>query len=61
MGEKDERQKGIGFVSFDNPVSAENAIKEMNGFEMQGKRLKVELKKEKGSRTGELKSMRQSN
>lgn len=40
--------KGYGFVSFDNRESAQTAIKNMNGFEIEGKRLKVELKKAKG-------------
>lgn len=37
------RSKGMGFVSYDCPESAELAIQEMNGFELCGKRLKVEL------------------
>ena len=40
--------KGFGFVSFDNPESAENAIAAMNGFEVEGKRLKVQHKTAKG-------------
>ena len=40
--------KGFGFVSFDNETSANNAIAAMNGFEVEGKRLKVEIKKPKG-------------
>ena len=35
----------IGFVSYDNPNSAEMAIKVINGKHALGKRLKVELKK----------------
>ncbi|KPM07636.1 RRM domain containing protein [Sarcoptes scabiei] len=34
-----------GFVSYDNPESAQNAIKSMNGFQILNKRLKVQLKK----------------
>ena len=45
MTEKNGKSKGIGFVSFDNPKSAQEAIEEMNGFEVRGKRLKVELNK----------------
>jgi RNA recognition motif-containing protein len=45
MTEKNGKSKGIGFVSFDNPKSAQDAIEEMNGFEVRGKRLKVELNK----------------
>jgi RNA recognition motif-containing protein len=40
--------KGFGFVSFDNLTSANQAIAAMNGFEINGKRLKVEVKKAKG-------------
>ena len=39
--------KGFGFVSFDNTTSANNAIAGMAGFEVDGKRLKVEIKKAK--------------
>lgn len=45
MTEKNGKSKGIGFVSFDNPKSAAEAIEEMNGFQIRGKRLKVELNK----------------
>ena len=45
MTEKNGKSKGIGFVSFDNPKSAQEAIEDMNGFEVRGKRLKVELNK----------------
>jgi RNA recognition motif-containing protein len=45
MRERNGKSKGIGFVSFDSPVSAKLAINEMNGFELRGKRLKVELNK----------------
>ncbi|XP_015789771.1 CUGBP Elav-like family member 2 isoform X1 [Tetranychus urticae] len=37
--------KGFGFVSFDNPISAQAAIQAMNGFQIGNKRLKVQLKK----------------
>jgi len=33
--------KGYGFIEFDNPKSAEEAINNMNGFELCGKNLKV--------------------
>ncbi|EDW12937.2 uncharacterized protein Dmoj_GI17944, isoform E [Drosophila mojavensis] len=39
--------KCFGFVSFDNPESAQMAIKSMNGFQVGTKRLKVQLKKPK--------------
>jgi hypothetical protein len=35
---------GFGFVSFDNPIAAQQAIQGMNGLEVEGKRLRVELK-----------------
>ncbi|CAF3054945.1 unnamed protein product [Rotaria socialis] len=39
------RSKCFGFVSYDNMHSAHQAIKQMNGFQIGLKRLKVELKK----------------
>lgn len=39
--------KCFGFVSYDNVVSASNAIQAMNGFQIGIKRLKVQLKKSK--------------
>ena len=39
--------KCFGFVSYDNPISASNAITAMNGFQIGIKRLKVQLKKSK--------------
>lgn len=36
-----------GFVSFDNPSSAQTAIQAMNGFQIGTKRLKVQLKRPK--------------
>lgn len=36
-----------GFVSFDNPASAQAAIHAMNGFQIGMKRLKVQLKRPK--------------
>lgn len=36
-----------GFVSFDNPTSAQTAIQVMNGFQIGMKRLKVQLKRPK--------------
>jgi len=41
--------KGFGFVSYDNPVSAQTAVQAMNGMQVDGKRLKVELKTAKGA------------
>ena len=41
--------KGFGFVNYDNQASAQNAIAAMNGMQVDGKRLKVEVKKPKGA------------
>jgi hypothetical protein len=41
------RSRGFGFVSYDNPLSAAQAIENMNGFEIGDKRLKVQIKKDK--------------
>ncbi|KAI2586641.1 CELF4 isoform 15, partial [Pan troglodytes] len=39
------QQQREGFVSFDNPASAQTAIQAMNGFQIGMKRLKVQLKR----------------
>ncbi|ESO00238.1 hypothetical protein HELRODRAFT_136083, partial [Helobdella robusta] len=39
--------KCFGFVSYDSPTSAQNAIQAMNGFQIGVKRLKVQLKRPK--------------
>jgi len=36
-----------GFISYDDPNSADIAIQAMNGFYIDGKRLKVQLKQTK--------------
>ncbi|XP_040188394.1 CUGBP Elav-like family member 3 isoform X1 [Rana temporaria] len=41
------QSKCFGFVSFDNPGSAQAAIQAMNGFQIGMKRLKVQLKRPK--------------
>ncbi|XP_055688408.1 CUGBP Elav-like family member 4 isoform X18 [Lutzomyia longipalpis] len=41
------QSKCFGFVSFDNPASAQTAIQSMNGFQIGMKRLKVQLKRPK--------------
>jgi len=41
------QSKCFGFVSYDNPTSAQSAITAMNGFKIGSKRLKVQLKKPK--------------
>ncbi|CAG0920945.1 unnamed protein product [Notodromas monacha] len=43
------QSKCFGFVSFDNPASAQAAIQAMNGFQIGMKRLKVQLKRPKDS------------
>eukprot|EP00043_Microstomoeca_roanoka_P001363 m.32275 g.32275 ORF g.32275 m.32275 type:complete len:342 (-) comp10772_c0_seq1:2173-3198(-) len=43
------QSKCFGFVSYDNPQSAMAAIQAMNGFQIGGKRLKVELKRPKNA------------
>jgi RNA recognition motif-containing protein len=35
------RSRGFGFVTFENPTAAEEAIKKMNGAELDGRTLKV--------------------
>lgn len=35
-----------GFVSFASPDDAQSTIKMMNGFQLDGKKLKVQLKRE---------------
>mmetsp|Transcript_5629 Transcript_5629/g.17281 ORF Transcript_5629/g.17281 Transcript_5629/m.17281 type:complete len:479 (+) Transcript_5629:75-1511(+) len=46
------QSKCFGFVSFDNPACAQAAIGSMNGFQVAGKRLRVELKRGQGQSTG---------
>lgn len=41
--------KGFGFVSYDSPQAAVMAIQAMNGFQIGHKRLKVELKRPRGT------------
>lgn len=41
------QSKCFGFVSYDNPLSASKAIQAMNGFTIENKRLKVEIKRNK--------------
>ena len=43
MTEKNGKSKGLGFVSFEKPESAQEAIKKMNGFKVGDKELKVSL------------------
>ena len=43
---QDGEPKGYGFISYDNPNSAQRAIEVMNGFAIGGKKLYVNLKRE---------------
>jgi len=43
MEHSDGRKKGFGTVKFSNAEDAENAIKELNGVELQGRALEVRL------------------
>lgn len=43
------KSKCFGFVSYDNPVSAQAAIQNMHGFQIGAKRLKVQHKRKKDS------------
>jgi len=45
VDKKTNQSKCFGFVSYDNPSSAQQAISSMDGFSVGPKRLKVELKK----------------
>ncbi|XP_030229024.1 CUGBP Elav-like family member 5a isoform X2 [Gadus morhua] len=47
MDRATNQSKCFGFVSFDNPSSAQAAIQAMNGFQIGMKRLKVQLKRPK--------------
>ncbi|GAM21662.1 hypothetical protein SAMD00019534_048370 [Acytostelium subglobosum LB1] len=42
-----QQSKCFGFVSYNNTQSAINAINNMNGFQIEGKKLKVNFKKER--------------
>jgi len=45
VDKKTNQSKCFGFVSYDNPSSAQQAISSMDGYSVGPKRLKVELKK----------------
>ena len=49
---KEGRSRGFGFVSYEDPIHAEEAIKRVNGKQVLGKRLKVELKQGRQSVPG---------
>jgi len=39
-----------GFVSYDSPASAQAAINRMNGYQLGGEKLKVQLKRENNNK-----------
>ena len=47
MTDQNGKSKGFGFVSFEKPECANDAIGKMNGYKIHGtkKRLKVQVKK----------------
>lgn len=61
MKEKSGKSKGIGFVSFECVDAASDAIDEMNGYDLRGKRLKVELNKKDGQILGKNPTQLQTN
>jgi RNA recognition motif-containing protein len=42
--EKDGISRGFGFVDFESPADANNAVETMNGHSIEGKFLKVSFK-----------------
>lgn len=52
IDKKTNLSKCFGFVSYDQPLAASQAIQAMNGFQIGIKRLKVQLKKSKTSGGG---------
>merc|ERR1719326_2605589 len=53
--DEDEKNKGFGFVSFDDAETAEAACAELNGTEVQGKTIYVGRAQKKAERQMELK------
>lgn len=39
------QNKGFGFVEFENPESAQKALEELNGKEVKGRKMRVEIAK----------------
>ena len=46
------RSRGFGFVTFSDPNSAQQAMQEMNGAELDGRTLNVDIAHERGGRDG---------
>jgi len=55
MAEEGSKNKGFGFVSFEDSEAAEKAVEELNGIEMSGKTLYVGRAQKKAERQQELK------
>merc|ERR1711976_953539 len=55
MADESGKNKGFGFVSFEDSESAEKAVDELNGAEMFGKTLYVGRAQKKAERQQELK------
>merc|ERR1719317_1719534 len=55
MADESGKNKGFGFVSFEDSESAEKAVEELNGVEMFGKTLYVGRAQKKAERQQELK------
>jgi RNA recognition motif-containing protein len=46
------RSRGFGFVTFSDASAAQRAVEEMNGTELDGRNLNVDIAQEKGGRGG---------
>merc|ERR1711962_505606 len=55
MVNEEGKSKGFGFVAFDEPESAEKAVDDMNGKEINGKQIYVGRAQKRGERQAELK------
>lgn len=55
MSKDDGKSKGFGFVAFEEPDAAEQAVMELNGTEMDGKTMYVGRAQKKAERQQELK------
>jgi RNA recognition motif-containing protein len=45
------RPRGFGFVEMSNSEQADNAIRELNGYEMEGRQLNVNVARERQERS----------
>ncbi|MBI2765199.1 MAG: RNA-binding protein [Chloroflexi bacterium] len=52
MDRETGRSRGFGFVEMDNQAEADNAIRALNGSDLQGRSLTVNPAKPAGERTG---------